>query len=138
MIVFVLVPLFGFRRDWKALLVASVTIASVEHLLLTLKYYPHAARHVKGWFGKKLWVAFGAGTILSFQEATRVAAHIRRGHLHCLCLRMDWNDGQNPRVKLDTQLKSIISFAFYIGILFAVQYFSIHLKEGDELLCNLQ
>jgi hypothetical protein len=122
MIAFLLVSSLYFQSDWKVLLVASLAIVTTEHLFLTYKYYPHAARHVKSWFGKKVWVAFGAGTIISSQEITRVTAHIYRGHLHCLCRRMDWNDGQNPHIKLDTQLSSIIRFVVYIGIVAGVHH----------------
>jgi glycosyltransferase involved in cell wall biosynthesis len=132
MIAFLVVPFYVFRRDWQALLVTSLAIAGAEHLLLTFKYYPYAARHVKGWIGKKLWVAFGAGTVLSSQEITRVAAHIRRGHLHCLGLRMDWNDGQNPRVKLDVQLNSVIRTALYVGIVVVVHCLSIRIRKEDN------
>lgn len=111
-----------FQSDWKALLIASLGIVTTEHILLTLHYYPHSCQHVKGWFGKKVLVASGAGTIISSQEITRLIAHIYRGHLLCLCLRVDWNDGQNPHFKLDTQLRSILRFMVYVGIVAGVYW----------------
>lgn len=87
---------------------ASLVIAA-EHLLMTAKYYSSACLHAnKSSIWYRLFVACGAGTILTFQEATRVVAHVSRGHFHCICRRVDWNDGQDPMVKLDMQLGSFL------------------------------
>jgi LPS sulfotransferase NodH len=99
-----------------ASLAATFLVFLAEHALLTGKYYSSACRHVQSSFWVKLFVAFGAGTILSFQEATRLVAHLYRGHFHCICRRVDWNDGQEPIVKLDTQLASALRFAVFVAV----------------------
>ena len=115
-IVFV-VPLYSWwtGNNLLSCLATMFLVFLTEHLLLTAKYYSPASSHVKRGFWYKVFVACGAGTILSFQEVTRVAAHVSRGHFRCICSRVDWNDGQDPMVKLDTQLGSFLRF-----ILFAV------------------
>ena len=124
-VLFVLVPL-AVRYDWEACLFAALLVSVGEHVLLTMKYYASACRHVGpgrqgGGIGAicraflyRTFVAYGAGTILSFQEVTRVVAHVSRGHLHCIGRRVDWNDGQDPRIKLDTQLGSLLKFMLYV------------------------
>ena len=97
---------------------ATLSIVLLEHMLLTSTYYPSARVHVQGGIFYRLFVACGAGTILSFQEATRLSAHICRGNLHCICRRIDWNDGQDPMVKLDTQLRSFLRFVAFASVTF--------------------
>jgi len=99
---------------------AALLITAVEHLLLTIKFYPSACRQMGRGFWRAfgflytLFVACGAGMVLSFQEVTRVAAHMYRGHWHCVCRRVDWYDGQDSRVKLDAQLGSFLRVILYV------------------------
>lgn len=57
------------------------------------------------------WVALGAGSVLSSQEVTRVAALVRQGSLYSPCRRLDWFDGEEPSDKLDIQIGSIFLFS---------------------------
>jgi len=101
------------QTSYRSLLTAAFLVFVAEHAFLAGKYYSSACRHVRKSFWAKLYVAVGAGTILSFQEATRLVAHFYRGHFHCICRRVDWNDGQDPMVKLDVQLTSAVRFAMF-------------------------
>lgn len=116
-----LIPLLVyFDHSPSECFLTSLIVACIESFLLTIKYYSSACIHSKGSFFYRVFVAFGAGTVLSFQEATRVKAHLFRGHFHCLLRRVDWNDGQDSRVKLDTQLSSFLRFALYSCISYVV------------------
>lgn len=95
---------------------AILLVFVAEHLLLTVGFFQSACIHVRSNIWSRLFVACGAGTILSFQEVTRVAAHIVRGNLHNICRRVDWDDGQNEMAKLDCQLRSIIRFVLFVAI----------------------
>ncbi|KAL3909756.1 MAG: hypothetical protein SGILL_007960 [Bacillariaceae sp.] len=97
---------------------AALSVVVVEHIFLTATYFPAAGRHVQRGVLYQVFVACGAGTILSFQEATRLTAHICRGNLHCFCRRIDWNDGEDPVVKLDTQLRSLLRFVVFASMTF--------------------
>ena len=116
---------------------SSFLVLIIEHLWLTITYYPSACRHVqkkkvRGVF-TKIFVAFGAGTILSFQEVTRLVAHWYRFHIHIgVCRRIDWNDGQDPMVKLDTQLRSLVRFVFFTAATILVNH-NINNKNNDKL-----
>jgi glycosyltransferase involved in cell wall biosynthesis len=116
----IVIPLWYLYVDAPLVsaLYAALSIALIEHVLLTVNYYPSARVHVQRGALYRLFVACGAGTILTFQEATRLAAHIRRGNLHCICRRIDWNDGQDPVVKLDSQLKSFLRFVAFVCVSF--------------------
>jgi hypothetical protein len=46
---------------------------------------------------RSAWVALGAGSVLSSQEVTRVAALVWRGSIYSLCRRVDWFDGEEPK-----------------------------------------
>mmetsp|Transcript_17483 Transcript_17483/g.47688 ORF Transcript_17483/g.47688 Transcript_17483/m.47688 type:complete len:1004 (-) Transcript_17483:1972-4983(-) len=115
----VFIPLYACLNQidlWSSLERAFLVFFA-EHAFLAMKYYPSASIHVQRGFLFKAFVACGAGTILSFQEATRVAAHLHRGHFQCLFRRVDWNDGQDPMVKLDVQLGSAMRFVAFVIIL---------------------
>lgn len=114
-ILLILCPLSVVYRA-RSCVMAALLVVVTKHFILTLKYFPSACRHVRSGFLYQCFVALGAGTVLSFQEVTRVVAHLSRLHFHCLCRRMDWNDGEDPKVKLDTQLGGFLQFALYLVI----------------------
>jgi LPS sulfotransferase NodH len=118
--IFIVIPLWYLfvETPLVSMLNAALSVALIEHVLLTANYYPSARLHGQRGVLYQLFVACGAGTILSFQEATRLAAHIRRGNLHCICRRIDWNDGQDPVVKLDSQLRSLLRFVAFACVSF--------------------
>ena len=89
----------------------------LEHLVKTARYLPSALKECNGnSIFHTLFVALGAGTVLSAQEITRVNALLRRFSLYSICRRVDWFDGQEPRIKMDIQFGSIIRFALNVGI----------------------
>ena len=92
----------------------------LEHLVKTVRYLPAASEECKdkGFF-HTLFVAFGAGTVLSSQEITRVHALVHRLSIYNICRRVDWFDGQEPRIKLDIQLGSMFRFVINVGITLA-------------------
>jgi hypothetical protein len=63
----------------------------------------HDARKVTGGgLLRSAWVTLGAGSVVSAQEVTRTAALIRnKGPTYSLCRRVDWFDGEEPRINLD-------------------------------------
>jgi hypothetical protein len=104
-----LLPVALFTNRVLSGLLASLVVALVDHGFKVVGYYRQVRRG--GTFLRKIWVSFGAGTIISTQEIVRVWALIRRSSIHCLGRRMDWFDGQvNIRV-LDIQLRSVFVFA---------------------------
>lgn len=114
--VFVVLPTSIALERYAAGLLASLVIAGVQHLMLTTRYI-RQARQVTGkksWV-RALWVAIGAGTVVSAQEATRLFALVSRLSLFSLCRHVDWNDSQQPKFILDGQLGS----AFHCASLLA-------------------
>ena len=104
------------RKPMSGLFVGSCIIA-IEHLVKTVRYLPAALKECKDkGILHTLLVAFGAGTILSSQEITRVQALIKRLSVFSICRRVDWFDGQDPRIRLDIQLWGSIRFAINTGI----------------------
>ena len=61
-------------------------------------------------------VAVAATTIISAQELTRVAAALRRLSLFSFSRRFDWFDGTADDQVLDMQLRSLIMFIAYVGV----------------------
>jgi glycosyltransferase involved in cell wall biosynthesis len=65
-----------------------------------------------------IFVALGAGSVLSAQELTRVASLIRRGSFYSICCRVDWFDGQKETIKLDIQLGSLVRFLVTLDLIY--------------------
>lgn len=102
-------PFFGF--------VSGGCVILLEHIVKTVRYAPAAFKECSGkGFFHTLLVACGAGTVLSSQEVTRVQAFLQRFSFYSICRRVDWFDGQEPRIKLDIQFGSFIRFAINMGI----------------------
>ena len=102
---------------------AGLLVAVTEHVIKTIRYYPSATEVTGGKnIVQDLWVALGAGSVLSAQEATRVVALVRRCSLYSICRRVDWFDGQESKIKLDIQLGSIVRFGLNIGLTWAALY----------------
>ena len=119
-VTFVLAPLFVYTGKFAAGLTASLSIILLEHAMKSVRYYPEANQDTGGdSFWKRIWVALGAGSVLSAQEITRVVALIRRGSLFSVCRRVDWFDGQEERIKLDIQLQSFLRFGLHAGLTWA-------------------
>lgn len=116
-VVLVTLPLSICTKKPMSGLATGGCVILLEHLIKTVRYAPAAFKECngKGLF-HTLLVAFGAGTVLSSQEITRVQAFIHRFSLYSICRRVDWFDGQEPRIKLDIQFGSLIRFAINMGI----------------------
>lgn len=112
-IVFVVIPLSVLKKDAVSGIIASVGVFALRHFSLVMRYYSKALACTGHRPLRSILVALGAGSILSAQEITRVAALVWRASWLSLFRRMDWNDGQQPRVKLDTQLDSMIHFVLF-------------------------
>jgi glycosyltransferase involved in cell wall biosynthesis len=116
-IAFVLAPLTVYTGKLATGLTLSMSIVFLEHAVKCIQYYPETRRVIGSdscW--KRMWVAFGAGSVLSAQEITRVVALIHRGSIFSLCRRVDWFDGQEERIKLDIQLASFLRFGLHAGL----------------------
>lgn len=109
-ITFVVMPLaLSFQKPIAGLLIASA-VAALEHGFLGLRYLKAARQVTKSNWWYSAFVALGAGTVLSAQEITRCVAMVKRLSFGSFCRRVDWNDGQQPRFKLDAQLGSFLRF----------------------------
>ena len=115
---FVVLPLAAYTQKPVAGLVVGGAVILLEHMIKTISYLPAAMKECNGrgmWH--TLFVALGAGTVLSAQEVTRVQALIHRLSFYSLCRRVDWFDGQQPRIRLDIQFGSMFRYAISnIGI----------------------
>ena len=123
-ITFGVIPFTCFSGQFAAGLRMMLAIAGLEHFFRMVRYSSLARNVVgpKASFWRVIWVAFGAGTIPSAQEMVRVFALVRRLSLYSLSRRVDWNDGQQPRFKLDVQFGSFLRFiAFTATCLLLVQ-----------------
>jgi len=114
-IVFGVVPFMIYTGRFAFGLRMAFAIAGMEQGFRTVRYFS-VARNVVGtnasiW--QTLWVSFGAATVPSAQEIVRVLALIRRVSLFSLCRRVDWNDGQQPKFKLDVQFGSFLRFGAF-------------------------
>ena len=114
-ITFLAVPFALYSKRPIGGLVACTSIFLIEHIWKGLNYYRDACQMSSGLF-RRLFVALGAGSVISAQEGTRTVALVRRCSLFSLCQRVDWFDGQQPRIKLDIQLGSIIRFGVNTGL----------------------
>lgn len=116
-VTFVVLPLTIYTRQPAAGLLVGSCVVVLEHLIKMGRYLPAALNECKGRsIFHSLFVALGAGTVLSAQEITRVNAIVQRCSLYSICRRVDWFDGQEPRIKLDIQFGSIIRFALNAAI----------------------
>lgn len=95
---------------------AGLGVTVLEHLIKVVKYYEDSSKVTDEGLLRSVWVALGAGSVLSAQEVTRAIALVRRQSLYSLCRRVDWFDGEEPRIKLDIQLGSLIRFGFNVGL----------------------
>lgn len=116
---FVILPLAMYTKKPIAGLAVGGAIILLEHLIKMVRYLPAAIRECQGkGLLRSVFVALGAGSVLSAQEVTRVQALVRRCSLYSLCRRVDWFDGQEPRIKLDIQFGSVIRFGVNVGLTF--------------------
>jgi len=119
-IAFVLPPLVSYTGKLPAGLLSGVGIALLEHAIKGMSYFSDAQAVSDGGFLRSVWVALGAGSVLSAQEVTRTAALVYRGSLYSVCRRVDWFDGEEPRIKLDIQLGSFFRFGLNSGLTWAL------------------
>jgi len=122
-ILFVIVPVSIFCERVRVGLLTALGVAAIEHFILTARYLSKA-RQITGkrsWI-YAVWVALGAGTVVSAQEATRVMALLWRFSLFSLCRRVDWNDGQQPKFILDGQLGSALHFAVNVCVTWFIMF----------------
>jgi Glycosyl transferase family 2 len=119
MITFIIPALSIHNGNALAGLVSGLSIALVEHAGKARHHYVDAKRETGGGFLSSVFVAFGAGSIISSQEVTRVAALIYRRSWFSLFRRVDWFDGDKDLIKLDVQLTSFFRFVVNTGITWA-------------------
>lgn len=114
---FIVLPLAILTKKPVSGLVVGGCVIFLEHLIKTVRYFPSALKECKGQgVFHTLFIALGAGTVLSAQEVTRVQALVNRASIFSLCRRVDWFDGQEPRIKLDIQFGSALRFALNVCI----------------------
>lgn len=119
-VMFIIPPLSLYTGSWVSGAISGLCVTLFEHTLKTYHYFTDAKRlGAEGGLLRSLCVAFGAGSILSSQEVTRAVCLARRGSLYSLCRRVDWFDGEEPRIKLDIQLQSIVRFGMNCGFTLA-------------------
>ena len=114
---FIVLPMTIYTKQPVTGLLVGSCVVVLEHLIKMARYLPAAMKQCEGdGILYQLFVALGAGTVLSSQEITRVNSIIQRFSLYSICRRVDWFDGQEPRIKLDIQFGSIIRFVVNAGI----------------------
>jgi hypothetical protein len=116
-VVLITLPLAVYTQRPFSGLVVGGCVTVLDHVCKMMWYWSAALEECKdkGIF-HTLLVSLGAGTIISSQEITRVQAFIKRFSFYSICRRVDWFDGQEPRIKLDIQLGSMIRFAINSAI----------------------
>lgn len=115
---FLVLPAAVYTKRPRAGLAVAAGIITVEHLLKGIRYFGDACRicgEGSSWW-RRVFVAVGAGSVISSQELTRTVCLMRRVSRYCLFRRVDWFDGQKPTIQLDIQLGSAIRFAIYSGL----------------------
>jgi hypothetical protein len=115
-VTFLLPPLTVYTGNPVAGLVAGLGVTLLAHTSKGFHYYSDALRETAGGgLFRTIWVALGAGTVLSAQEVTRTFALVRRRSLYSLCRRVDWFDGEEKGIQLNAQLQSLLGFGVRIG-----------------------
>jgi hypothetical protein len=134
-----ILPVAFLTRQMELGCLATLLVTIIEHCLLCLVYLPQACQ-IAGQEGliRSLWIAFGAGTIMSSQEATRFWAAVRRMSPLNVCRRFDWNDGQQPKMILDAQLRGFLRFVLNFAIVLLLVFERAmdrrsHNENSDEL-----
>jgi glycosyltransferase involved in cell wall biosynthesis/LPS sulfotransferase NodH len=131
-ITFIVLPLAIYMQRPLAGFVTMSTILLVEHLGKGRTFYSNAIEVTGSSSWRTVFIALGAGTVLSSQEIQRVFSLIQRRSLFSMCRRVDWFDGQKMAIKLDIQLTSIWAFAVNTSITFLVFYFT---KQASVQFC---
>lgn len=94
-------------------------IAVIDHLVKIIAYYGSTKEHVEGkksqvvYWVHRMFLAFGASTVISAQEITRAFCVVKHGTLCSFSRRMDWFDGQAAMEILDQKLRSGLQFVLY-------------------------
>ncbi len=110
-IIFGLVPLTLVTGKIVTGIVAIIGVIVLEHSIKSARYLSSAyeiTERDNPFYN--VFVALGAGSVLSAQELTRVISLIRRGSIYSICRRVDWFDGQEETIRLDIQLGSLVRF----------------------------
>jgi glycosyltransferase involved in cell wall biosynthesis/LPS sulfotransferase NodH len=119
-IAFINTPLTFYTGQLAAGLVANAVVMAMEHICKAIHYFSDAKKVTNGNFARSVFVAFGAGSVLSAQEVTRTVALVRRCSAYSIFRRVDWFDGEEPRIKLDIQLGSIFRFGLNAALTWSI------------------
>ena len=106
-----------YTGKYFAGLQAGIVVVSLEHAMKAYTFLSEAKELCKNeGLLHTVLVSLGAGSVLSSQEITRAVAIVVRKSHFSLCRRVDWFDGDEPRIKLDIQLTSAIRFGVNLGL----------------------
>ena len=119
---------------------ACGSITMIDHVVKSVAYFPSTVRACDCEqkenpfvsFGYRVFLAFGASTIISAQEITRALCVLKRFTLFSFARRMDWFDGQAALEVLDQKLRSGLQFILYCC---AAYYFLLHEKTASPAQC---
>mmetsp|Transcript_12923 Transcript_12923/g.27249 ORF Transcript_12923/g.27249 Transcript_12923/m.27249 type:complete len:1014 (+) Transcript_12923:733-3774(+) len=130
-IAFVLFPLTMITGKIMVGTTTIVAVVVLEHFIKIARYLS-SAREVttSDNFFYDMFVALGAGSVLSAQELTRTIMLIRRGSVYSICRRVDWFDGQKETIKLDVQLGSLVRFLVTLTLTYVVFSLSGDIENG--------
>ena len=100
------------------MLKSCICIAIIDHLIKVFVYYQSAVKvcpstESRLLFPYRLFIAFGASTVISSQEITRTICIFKRLSFFSFGRRMDWFDGQAQMEILDQKLRSGVQFIVY-------------------------
>jgi glycosyltransferase involved in cell wall biosynthesis len=112
--------------DIPPLLRACGSIATIDHLVKIVAYYRPSKKLIEGSsnsianFMVRIFLSFGASTVISAQEITRAFCLLKRFAFFSFARRMDWFDGQAAMEVREQKFRSGLQFILYC---FVAYYF---------------
>ena len=80
---------------------------------------------------RRIAISVLAAWVIMYQEAGRVAAHLRRGKLTNLFWRLDWVCGKNPDYIARNRVHVILKSALYVVFVMHLLFFQKWTKESS-------
>jgi glycosyltransferase involved in cell wall biosynthesis len=99
-------------------LLSALLIGLIDHCAKALGFFSTALALPRndGSALRSIFVAFGASSVISSQEITRLGALVWRLSAFSFCRRADWFDGQAKTEVLEIQLRTGLLFFIYVTV----------------------
>ena len=127
-IVGVSLPLNSIRR----FATAEFVIFALETCWHCSHVHHRVPQPAKRFIARRIIVSVLAAWVIMYQEAGRMAAHLRRAKFRNLFWRLDWVCGKNPDYISRNRVHVILRTAFYVAF---VSY--LCMEERNELTCTV-